>query len=91
MNEWNDLVDSIRNDRPYNEVERGVYASAVSSLGRIAAHTGQETTLESLLASDREYAPSVDKLQMDSPAPLLADADGRYPAPEPGAKRDAEY
>jgi predicted dehydrogenase len=91
LNEWNDLVDSIRNDRPYNEVERGVYASAVSSLGRIAAHTGQETTLESLLASDREYAPSVDKLQMDSPAPLLADADGRYPAPEPGVKRDAEY
>ena len=40
-NEWNDLVDAIRNDKPYNEVERGVQASLVSSLGRKAAHTGQ--------------------------------------------------
>ncbi|MDE3068350.1 MAG: Gfo/Idh/MocA family oxidoreductase, partial [Verrucomicrobiota bacterium] len=91
LNEWNDLVDAIRNDKPYNEVERGVYASAVSSLGRMAAHTGQEITLEQFLNSDREYAPRVDRLKMDSPAPLLADAGGKYPIPEPGIKRDSEY
>jgi hypothetical protein len=33
----------------------------------------------------------VDKLTTDSAAPLLADADGRYPVPEPGIKRKTEY
>jgi len=91
LNEWNDLIDAIRNDKPYSEVERGVYASAVSSLGRKAAHTGQEITLEEFLNSSQEYAPDVDKLTFDSPAPVRADAAGRYPVPEPGVKRESEY
>jgi predicted dehydrogenase len=91
LNEWNDLIAAIRNDQPYNETERGVYASAVSSLGRVAAHTGQEITLDQFLNSSREYAPDLDKLTMDSPAPLRSDANGRYPIPEPGVKHDAEY
>jgi predicted dehydrogenase len=91
LNEWRDLIDAIRNDQPYNEVERGVYASMVSSMGRRAAHTGQEITLEQFLNSETEYAPGVDKWTMDSPAPLLADANGRYPAPQPGIKRESEF
>ena len=91
QNEWNDLMDAIRDDKPYNEVERGVYATATSSLGRKAAHTGQEITLDEFLNSEQEYAPSVDKLVMDSPAPLLADAKGIYPIPEPGIKQHSEY
>ncbi len=91
QNEWNDLVDAIRNDKPYSEVEYGVKSSATSSLGRKAAHTGQEITLEDFLNSDHEYSPDADKFTMDSPAPLLADATGKYPIPEPGIKRDREY
>ena len=91
LNEWNDLVDAILNDRPYNEVERGVYASAVSSLGRKAAHTGQEITLEDFMKSDQEYAPDADKWTLDSPAPLVADAKGMYPLPQPGLKGQSEY
>ncbi|MFP6574089.1 MAG: Gfo/Idh/MocA family oxidoreductase, partial [Pirellulaceae bacterium] len=37
--EWNDLIDAIRNDEAYNEVERGTKASLVTSMGRMAAHT----------------------------------------------------
>ena len=91
QNEWNDLVDAIRNDKPYNEVERGVEASLVSSLGRKAAHTGQEITFDEMLNSDQEYAPGVDKFTMDSPAPVQADADGKYPIPLPGIITDREY
>ena len=91
QNEWNDLTDAIRNDKPYNEVKRGVEASLVTSMGRMAAHTGQEITFEQMLNSDHEYAPGVDKLTMDSPAPLLADASGRYPVPEPGIKKKREF
>ena len=38
--EWNDLVDAIVKDKIYNEVQRGVEASVVTSMGRMAAHTG---------------------------------------------------
>jgi len=91
LNEWNDLMDAIRNNKPYNEVKRGVEASMVTSMGRKAAHTGQEITFEDFLNSEHEYAPGVDKLTMDSPAPLVAAADGKYPIPMPGIVRDKEY
>ena len=85
-NEWNDLIDAVIHDKPYNEVKRGVEASLVSSMGRMAAHTGQEITFEQMLNSDHEFAPNIDKIDYDSPAPLLPDKDGMYPRPEPGRK-----
>lgn len=92
VNEWMDLVRAIRSDQPYNEVERGVMASATSSLGRMAAHTGQEMTLEEFLNNPHELAPGLDRLvDWNSPAPLQPGPDGRYPVPEPGIKRDREY
>ena len=91
QNEWNDLVDAIRNDKPFNEVKRGVEASLVSSLGRKAAHTGQEITFDEMLNSEDEYAPGADKFTMDSPAPVRADADGKYPIPMPGIVTKTEY
>jgi predicted dehydrogenase len=91
QNEWNDLVDAIRNDKPYNEVEHGVYASLVGSLGRKAAHTGREITLEAMLNSAKEYAPGADKWTMDSPAPLQAGPNGKYPIPMPGIVTKEEY
>jgi predicted dehydrogenase len=91
QNEWNDLMDAIRNDKPYNETESGTKTSLVTSLGRMAAHTGQEITYEQILNSDHEMAPGLDKLTMDSPAPLQPDAEGRYPIPKPGIVKDREY
>jgi predicted dehydrogenase len=91
QNEWDDLVEAIRKDQPYNEVKRGVEASLVTSMGRMAAHTGQEITLEDMMACEHEFAPGLDKLTHDSPAPLQADAAGRYPVPQPGITRKREY
>jgi predicted dehydrogenase len=91
QNEWNDLIDAVRNDKPYNEVRRGVEASLVTSMGRMAAHTGQEITYEQILNSDHEFAPGLDKLTADSPAPLQPGPDGRYPVPQPGIVKDREY
>ena len=89
--EWDDLIDAIRNDKPYNEVKRGAEASLVACMGRMAAHTGQIITFDQMLNCPHEFAPEVDKLTMDGPAPLRAGADGRYPIPEPGIKKDREY
>ena len=89
--EWNNLVDAIRNDKAYNEVERGVKSSLVTSMGRWAAHTGQKTTYDEFLNNDHEFAAELDKLAADSPAPLLADANGKYPVPLPGINTYREY
>ena len=91
LNEWNDLMDAIRNDKPYNEVPFGVQASVVTSMGRMAAHTGQEITYDDMLNHPIEYAPGIDKWTMDSPPPGASDAEGKYPVPMPGIKKDREY
>ena len=91
QNEWNDLMDAIRNDKPYNEVERGVIVSTVTSMGRMAAHTGQEVTYEDMLNSEHEFAPGLDKMTYDSPAPVQPDKNGRYPVPQPGIVTNREY
>lgn len=89
--EWDHLIDAIRTDKPYNEVKRGVEASVVTSMGRMAAHTGQVITFDDMLNCDHEFAPGLDKFTMDSPAPILAGADGRYPVPQPGITQSREY
>jgi hypothetical protein len=89
--EWEDLTAAIRNNTPYNEVERGVKASLVTSMGRMAAHTGQIVTYDDILNSDHEFAPGLDKITLESPAPLLANADGKYPVPMPGITKKREY
>ena len=90
-NEWNDLVEAIRSNKAYNEVKRGVEGSLVTSMGRMAAHTGQEITFDQMLNCEHEMAPSVDKLTMNSPAPLQAGSNGRYPVPQPGIVKNREY
>lgn len=89
--EFDDLVHAIRQDLPYNEVKRGAIASLVTSMGRMAAHTGQVITYDDILNCTHEFAPDVDKMTMDSPAPLQLAANGKYPVPEPGVKTDREY
>ncbi len=84
QNEWDALLDAIRNNKKHSETETGVYASLVSSMGRMAAHTGQEVTIDMILNGDHEFAPNADKLSFSGDAPLMPGADGRYPIPRPG-------
>ncbi|MEM1224369.1 MAG: Gfo/Idh/MocA family oxidoreductase [Planctomycetota bacterium] len=89
--EWVDLVDAIKRDLTYNEVPRGVQASLVTCMGRMAAHTGQEITLDQMASCSHEFAPGVAELTADGPAPLIPDENGRYPVPQPGVLKDREY
>jgi len=89
--EWEDLMSAIRQDKHYNEVRRGAEASLITAMGRMAAHTGQLITRDGMLNCEHEFAPDVDKLTMDSPAPLRAGPDGKYPLPEPGIKTKREF
>lgn len=89
--EWDHLLEAIRQDTPYNEAKRGAEASLVTSMGRMAAHTGQVITYDQILNGDHEFAPDVGKLAMNGPAPILADENGRYPVPQPGINKTREY
>jgi len=91
QNEWEDLIDALRHDKPFNELEYGVKASLVTSMGRMAAHTGRTITFDEFLNSDHEYAPGIDKLTLDGPAPVMPDASGKYPVPRPGIMMKYEY
>ena len=56
-----------------------------------ATHTDQEVTFKDMLNCEHEMAPGLDKITADSPAPLVADANGRYPVPQPGYVTKREY
>ena len=89
--EWDHLITAIREDKPYNECKRGAEASLVTAMGRMACHTGQVVTWDNMLNCEQEFAPTVDQLTLDGPAPLLADASGKYPVPLPGLLKNREY
>src|SRR5205085_4754662 len=89
--EWDHLIAAIRSDKPYNEARRGTEASLVTSMGRMAAHTGRVITFDEMLNCDHEFAPDLDKLTMNGPAPIQASSDGKYPVPQPGITTKREY
>ena len=89
--EWDHLISAIREDQPYNEAARGAQASLVTSMGRMAAHTGRVITYEDMLNCPHEFAPTVDQFTMDSAAPLQMGPQGRYPGPQPGRVTDREF
>jgi predicted dehydrogenase len=89
--EWDHLIEAIRQQTPFNEVKRGAEASLVVLMGRRAVHTGQVVSFEDMLNCDEEFAPGVDKLTADSPAPVQVKPDGGYPQPQPGMKKTREF
>ena len=89
--EWEHLIDAIRNDREYNEVERGVKASVVTSMGRMAAHTGQLITYDQMLNCEHAMSPGIENLTLESDSPLMPKDDGTYPIPYPGLVKEQEY
>ena len=90
--EWEDLIDAIRQDKPYNEAKRGAKRAWSPAMGRMAAHTGQVVTCDEMLNCEHEFAPNMDKLTMDGPVPLPPlGPDGKYPVPQPGITTQREY
>lgn len=53
-------------------------------MGRAAVHSGKLITWDEAMASRFQFCANVDSLTANSPAPVQADAEGRYPAPIPG-------
>jgi hypothetical protein len=84
--EWQVFLSAIRNDRPHNETRRAALSNLGAIMGRAAVHTGKMVTWDEAMASKFQFSKvDVGTLTADSPAPVHADAAGRYPAPVPGA------
>ena len=62
--------EAIREDKPYNEAAEEPKRAWSRPWAAWPCHTGQIVTCDQMLARDHEFAPDVDKLTMDSPAPL---------------------
>ncbi len=82
--EWKDLIDAIRNDRPYNEAERAIKANLAAIMGRAAVHMGRAVTWDEVTKSTFAFAPQADHLKFGGPAPVQPDVQGDYPVPIPG-------
>jgi myo-inositol 2-dehydrogenase / D-chiro-inositol 1-dehydrogenase len=82
------LLDAIRNDKPYNEVERSVRSCLTAVMGRMACESGQVITCDEALASNLQLAPDLERIQLlGSPAPVQPDAAGAYVIAMPGRTR----
>jgi hypothetical protein len=44
-----------------------------------------------MLKNGEEFAPDIDKITGTSPAPVVADKEGKYPVPQPGKLKMREY
>ncbi len=86
--EWDALLGAIRNDTRHNETERAAYANLASIMGRAATHSQRIITWDEMLASDFRFCADVAALTADTPAPVRADANGRYPVPTPGTWKE---
>jgi predicted dehydrogenase len=78
------LFAAIRADKPYNETERSAKSCFTAILGRMACESGKMITWEEGFASSVELAPGLENLTVDSDAPVMPDATGKYPVAMPG-------
>jgi predicted dehydrogenase len=82
--EWDDLLESIRQDRPHNEAKRAAMSNLADVMGRAAVHMGRIITWDEVMASNFQFCPNIDQFTDDSLPPVQADAQGHYPVPVPG-------
>jgi len=82
--EWNELIKSIREDRPHNEIRRAVYSDLTAQMGRAAAHINNIVTWEQMMASNFQFCDYLEDLDYVSAPPVKADKNGQFQFPIPG-------
>lgn len=83
--QWTAFLDAIQHNKPFNEAKRAGLSNLADIMGRAAIHMGRVITWDEAMASNFQFFPGIDRLTLESEAPLKADAHGAYPVPIPGA------
>ncbi|MDZ7616940.1 MAG: gfo/Idh/MocA family oxidoreductase, partial [Patescibacteria group bacterium] len=76
--QWMDFIDAIRNDKPFNQAKRAVYADYASLMGRAACHYNRIVTWDEVVNSQFQFCDYLDDLSYDSPPPVKADENGFF-------------
>ena len=79
------LLEAIRQDKPHNEAKQAALSNLADIMGRAAVHSGKTITWEEAMASNFQFCPNIESLTDDSPPPVKADEQGRYPVPVAGS------
>jgi predicted dehydrogenase len=77
-----DLLNAIKEGKPYNEAYYGAAASMTAALGRMATYSGVEVKWDDAVKLAPDTFPA--NLAWDAQPPVMPDADGNYPIPLPG-------
>jgi len=80
--EHDDLFAAIRRGDAYSEAEYGAHSTMTAIMGRMATYSGKIIKWEDAINSQIDLSPSV--YSFDAAPPVVPDADGNYPVPEPG-------
>ncbi|NBW93098.1 MAG: gfo/Idh/MocA family oxidoreductase [Bacteroidetes bacterium] len=84
--EHDELFAAIaKGEYAYADAENGAHATMTAILGRMATYSGQVIEWDAALASERTIMPST--YAWDADPPVMPDADGFYPIPEPGVTK----
>ncbi len=76
------LIEAIRNNKPYNELEHAAMSTMTAILGRMAVYSGKMVEWDEAINSKLQLMP--EKVSWDMTPPVLPDADGNYPVAIPG-------
>ena len=74
---------AIRENQPWNEMDRGIDATFTPILGRMAIETGKYVTAEEAWSSTFQYG-DYGALTFDGDSPCMPDENGDYRIPVPG-------
>jgi hypothetical protein len=76
------LIDAIRKDKPYNELEPAAMSTMTAIMGRMATYSGKSVEWDEAFHSKLQLMP--EKVSWDMPPPVVPDAAGHYPVAVPG-------
>jgi myo-inositol 2-dehydrogenase / D-chiro-inositol 1-dehydrogenase len=76
------LMEAIRNDKPYNELETAAHSTMTAILGRMAVYSGKLVEWDEAINSKLQLMP--EQVAWDMKPPVEPDANGEYPVAVPG-------
>ena len=76
------LIDAIRNDKPFNDLEAAAMSTMTAIMGRMATYSGKLIEWDDAIKSEAQLMP--EKITWNMAPPVTPDADGNYPIAVPG-------